>query len=68
MAAPTKHYKSKRDRERALQEKRKEKIVRRTARKAEKESHPRTAVGEDPDLAGIVPGPQPLSAEEEMPS
>ncbi len=66
MAAPTKRNKSKRDRERALLEKRKEKMMRRTTRKAEKEGSPRLVGGEDPDLVGIVLGPQPSLAEEEV--
>jgi len=51
---PTQH---KRARERARQEKQKEK----TARRLEAKSRPKTATngGEDPDIAGIVPGPQP---------
>ena len=50
---PTQH---KRARERARQEKQKEK----TARRLEVKSRPRAAGddGEDPDIAGIVPGPQ----------
>lgn len=64
MAAPTKRNKSKRDRERALLEKRKEKMIRRTTRKAEKEGSPRPLEGEDPDLVGIVLGPQPPLSEE----
>lgn len=50
---PTQH---KRARERARQEKQKEK----TARRLEAKSRPRAAdaEGEDPDIAGIVPGPQ----------
>jgi hypothetical protein len=51
---PTQH---KRARERARQEKQKEK----TARRLEAKSRPKTTAGngEDPDIAGIVPGPQP---------
>jgi hypothetical protein len=52
---PTQH---KRARERARQEKQKEKA----ARRLEAKSRPRTAQadgGVDPDIAGIVPGPQP---------
>jgi hypothetical protein len=51
---PTQH---KRARERARQEKQKEK----TARRLEAKSRPRTPGegGEDPDIAGIIPGPQP---------
>jgi hypothetical protein len=50
---------NKRARERARQEWQKEKAVRREEAKARKVTSPRTAGGEDPDIAGIVPGPQP---------
>lgn len=66
---PTQH---KRARERARQEKQKEKV----ARRLEAKSRPRVAGadgGEDPDIAGIVPGPQaspwgdePLELEDEQ--
>jgi hypothetical protein len=49
---------NKRARERARQEKRQEK----EARRADKSRQPKPANaggGEDPDIAGIVPGPQP---------
>lgn len=49
----------KRQKERARQEKKAEKLQRRAERKAQREEHPRDPNGEDPDLAGIVPGPQP---------
>jgi len=49
----------KRARERAKQEKRKAKLERRIMRNAQRAQNPRPATGEDPDLAGIVPGPQP---------
>lgn len=48
---------NKRARERARQEKRQEKEARR-ADKARQPSRPATENGEDPDIAGIVPGPQ----------
>jgi len=50
---------AKRGREKARQEKRKEKLERRALRKQEKDVGPRPEGAEDPDLAGIVPGPQP---------
>ena len=58
---PTQH---KRARERARQEKQKEK----TARRLEAKSRPKaaTADGVDPDIAGIVPGPQPSPWGEEF--
>ncbi len=37
----------------------KEKAEKRELRKAEKANAPAGAVGEDPDLAGMVAGPQP---------
>ncbi|MBI4509004.1 MAG: hypothetical protein HY698_05180 [Deltaproteobacteria bacterium] len=48
----------KRQRELDLQEHRREKEARRSQRKAER-ARPRVAEGEDPDLVGIRPGPQP---------
>ena len=53
---PTQH---KRARERARQEKQKDKAARREEAKARKAASPPTKPGEDPDIAGIVPGPQP---------
>ena len=59
----------KRQRERALVERRNEKAAKREEQKARKASSPPPAPGEDPDLAGIKPGPQPriyeLDEEEE---
>lgn len=52
---PTQH---KRARERARQEKQQEKVARRLAQKNLRTTRPTTAGGEDPDIAGIVPGPQ----------
>jgi hypothetical protein len=49
----------KRAKERARQEKRKLKDERRAAAKAERANNPRQSSAEDPDIAGIVPGPQP---------
>ena len=50
----------KRARERARQEKQKEKTARRLEAKARKASDTSAGPeGEDPDIAGIVPGPQP---------
>jgi hypothetical protein len=51
---------NKRNRERARQEKQQQKQARRQAAKFEKEGdRPAVGSGEDPDIAGIVPGPQP---------
>jgi hypothetical protein len=58
----------KRAKERARQEKRKQKEERRATAKAMKSSSPRADGGEDPDIAGIVPGPQksPWGDDEEL--
>ena len=48
----------KRMRERARQEWQKEKAQRREDAKTRRANTPRTAGGEDPDIAGIIPGPQ----------
>jgi hypothetical protein len=50
---------SKRERERAKQEKQKEKAIRRAEAKVRRAHATPRAPGEDPDIAGIVPGPQP---------
>jgi hypothetical protein len=56
----------KRAKEKARQERRKEKDVRRAeARDRKVGAAPRE--GEDPDIAGIVPGPQPLPPEFDVP-
>ena len=49
---------AKRQRERNKQEKQREKEQRRQARRAEAPTRP-AVPGEDPDIAGIIPGPQP---------
>ena len=50
---------NKRARERAKQLKQQEKIARRQEMKERKVNNPRQAGEEDPDIAGIIPGPQP---------
>lgn len=50
---------NKRARERARQEKRQQKEARRLENRGRRESGPDVPPGEDPDIAGIVPGPQP---------
>jgi hypothetical protein len=56
---------NKRQKEKERQEKQREKDARRAERKKEKSEKPKRLPGEpDPDLAGIVPGPQPLPEEE----
>ena len=59
MASRTKPTLEKRAKERARQEKRKLKEERRASAKAQRASVPRRAGEEDPDIAGIRPGPQP---------
>ena len=53
----------KRQRELALQQKRQNKMARRLEKEAAGAAAGRTASGEDPDIAGIRPGPQPLPEE-----
>lgn len=60
MANRTRPTLEKRAKERARQEKRKQKDERRATAKATKPANPRGDGEEDPDIAGIVPGPQPL--------
>jgi len=49
----------KRRKERDRQSRKREKAARTAQRRAEQAKGPRAADGEDPDIAGIVPGPQP---------
>ncbi|MDB4944686.1 MAG: hypothetical protein JWP97_4220 [Labilithrix sp.] len=49
---------NKRQKERARQERQREKSAKREDRKRDKENKPVGVNGEDPDIAGIVPGPQ----------
>ena len=50
----------KRSKEKARQERKQDKSARRAEAKERKASLPPREDGEDPDIAGIVPGPQPL--------
>lgn len=50
---------AKRQKEKSRLEKRQEKEARRLQRKEERANRPPPQDGEDPDIAGIVPGPQP---------
>jgi hypothetical protein len=50
---------AKREREKALSERRQQKAARRQDAKVRKASQPRPTDGVDPDIEGIVPGPQP---------
>ena len=51
---------NKRQKERARQEKRRDKEARKVERRKDDQGRPIAGPGEDPDIAGIVPGPQPL--------
>ena len=59
MARSTKMTQAKRNRERQLQMKRQEKLERRAQRKTENPEAVPVLDGEDPDLVGLRPGPQP---------
>ncbi|HEX5474436.1 MAG TPA: hypothetical protein VFX12_07230 [Vicinamibacterales bacterium] len=50
---------SKRARERAQTEKRNQKLAKREESKQRRANTHRVDTGEDPDIAGIIPGPQP---------
>jgi hypothetical protein len=50
---------NKRARERARQEKQQQKAARRLEKSQRDVTKPSSTDGEDPDIAGIVPGPQP---------
>ena len=54
---------NKRQKERNRQDMARAKEAQRKERKAEKATRPKAEGGEDPDIAGIVPGPQPLPPE-----
>ena len=53
----------KRQKERARQEKQRDKDASRVERRKEKDLRTSQTPGEDPDIAGIVPGPQPPTVE-----
>lgn len=59
MASRPKVTQQKRARERARQERQQEKLRRRDEAKERRANTPNAATGEDPDIAGIIPGPQP---------
>ncbi len=59
MANRTRPTLEKRAKERARQEKRKQKEERRANAKVQRSGSPRQDGADDPDIAGIVPGPQP---------
>ncbi|MFN0086416.1 MAG: hypothetical protein ACKVX9_13600 [Blastocatellia bacterium] len=60
MAKRPKQTMQKREKEKARAMKKQEKESRRIESKKFKENLPATIGGEDPDIAGIRPGPQPL--------
>jgi hypothetical protein len=51
---------AKRQKEKNRIEKRQEKLAKRVQRKEDRANRPRAEGEDDPDIAGIVPGPQPL--------
>jgi hypothetical protein len=53
----------KRQKERDRQERQRAKVEKRKVRKDEKVARVPGSEGEDPDIAGIVPGPQPIPEE-----
>lgn len=55
----------KREKERARIERRKQKEARRAEAAARRAAAPRRTDGVDPDIAGIVPGPQPPPSDDE---
>jgi hypothetical protein len=59
MSARGKYSITKRNREQAERERVQNKAARRAQREEERKNRPEPAPGEDPDIAGIVPGPQP---------
>jgi hypothetical protein len=59
MAGKSRPTQLKRQRERALVEKRNQKAARRQEAKERRANTPRQPGDEDPDIAGIRPGPQP---------
>jgi hypothetical protein len=60
MASNARPSQAKRQKERDRVSRQKDKVAQRAQRKEEKARRPDRAEGEDPDIAGIVPGPQPI--------
>jgi hypothetical protein len=54
---------NKRNKEKQRQDRQREKEAKRQQRKDDKENRPPAEPGVDPDIAGIVPGPQPIDIE-----
>lgn len=65
MASRPKVTQQKRARERARQERQQEKLRRRDEARERRANTPNVAGGEDPDIAGIIPGPQPRPWDDE---
>ena len=57
---------NKRLKERQRQEKQREKAAKRIERSKEKADRPAAEAGVDPDIAHIIPGPQPIAEEDEV--
>jgi hypothetical protein len=55
---------TKRNKEKARQDRQRGKALERQQRKQDRKNAPPRQPGEDPDIAGIVPGPQPIDDEE----
>ena len=68
MAGHTRPSVNKRLREAGKKEKQVAKAERRAQRAEERKQKGQTSAAEDPDLAGIVPGPQPLPWGEDEPT
>jgi hypothetical protein len=66
MANRSRPSQQKRHKERARQEKQKIKAEKREEAKARRASVDRASLGEDPDIAGIIPGPQPPREDQEF--
>jgi hypothetical protein len=54
----------KRNKEKQRQEKQRDKQLKRQQRKADRDQRPATAPGFDPDIEGIIPGPQPIAEDQ----
>ena len=57
---------NKRQKERQRQERQREKVAKRQDRQKDKAARPEGPAGEDPDIAGIIPGPQPVEPIEDF--
>jgi hypothetical protein len=58
---------NKRNREQARRDRQAEKAARRSERATQRKERGDLAPGEDPDLIGIVPGPQPITDDDSTP-